>query len=165
MHSSRSSHLSAHGPSVDGLADLLEPAPPPVDLAFADTFFARDLPEDAPPPPSGPIVVSDATGQTQHLTPIAYPLPAAAVNAPLSVRVRVGASRLRHGARAAVEDVRDLWADTDHLTLPRRMLVVLQRARDVWASWEWDRADVLRAGAIGLVVFVTAAAFGAGWLD
>lgn len=122
---------------VRGLADLLEPdASRAGDIAFADTIHIRDLAldDELPPPPSGPVIVNDPDQGTQWMTPFAFPLPPASHDASLATKLRVLAARVRHAVRGALEQ---------------------------WSLWEWERADVVRAGAIGLAVFALAATIGA----
>lgn len=126
-------------PSLDGLADVLEPdadaitsrrsisiasvrhAAPPVsvrpapapapDFAFADTVFASELPGDEPPE-SGPIFVNEAGGPTQCLTPLSFPLPPASAGGDVRARLRLWIAKARHGVRRSRDEMRDLWAGT-----------------------------------------------------
>jgi hypothetical protein len=121
---------------------------PPDDLAFADTMVVSDLGLEEPPPPSG-IVVSDARGATHHLVPVPFPVPVHA----------------RRPVPATLEDVRALWqATSDRHVAPRGLALVADWFRRVTAllfSFEWDRADLLRAAWIAVAVFVLVATVGA----
>lgn len=154
------------------------PAPVQVgDFAFADTVFAVELPGDEPPP-SGPIYVNDESGETQCMTPLAYPLPsrfpppallpAARDEAALPTRLRALEAHLRQTVRRSRGEMRELWASTAEMvdgegahglgasSLP----LVLRRVVALWSCFQWSRADLTRAALIGLAVFVAAAAFG-----
>ena len=150
---------------------MLEPDPPvPVqDFAFADTVYASELDEDGPPPASGPIYVQDATGHTQCLTPLAFPLPVpiAAEAVDLPTRLRALFAHARDAVRASAEEMRGLWADTDDLVEPTGDGTVrrLRRALALWSFFHWSRADVTRAATIGLAVFITAGAIGTTAMD
>lgn len=179
----RLSHIP-HDPRVDaaqdssadsfgGLADVLEPPPgrsaepfTPQDFAFADTVLARQL-GDEPPPPSRPIFVHDPGGQTQCVTPLAFPVPDAAPDASLDVRMRVSASRMRLSMHRSIAEVREAWDATAELALPElgakppsRAAVFLKRIVAVFSSWEWDTADLARAVIIGSAVFLVAGTIG-----
>lgn len=178
--------------SFGGLADVLEPdadavtsmRPMPVasvrhaslrtvapvqvqDFAFADTVFANELSDDAPPPPSGPIFVQDAMGNAHCMTPLAFPLPMPADDVGLPTRLRVLFAHARHALRASVEEMRGLWADTDEMVENAEPGAGrhLRRLLALWSLFHWSRADFTRAAMIGLAVFVTAAAIGAATMD
>ncbi len=146
-------------------------APVPVqvqDFAFADTVFANELDEA---PPSGPIFVSDPLGNTQCVTPLAFPLPPPGDDVGVATRLRVLSAHVRHAIRGAHEEMRDLWAGTyeivassDRPAQPGAMLF-LRRILALWSCFQWSRADLTRAAMIGLAVFVTAGAIGATTLD
>lgn len=145
-----------------------------VDFAFADTVVAADLGElDEPCPHSG-IVISDETGHDHYLTPIPHPLPAAAAEIGLGTRVRFAWARLRHGMKTSRAEMNELWSATaclEHVHDGQgavvyeedpflRAATVGRRVRTLFSFFEWDRADLLRAAWIGLVVFVLAAMVG-----
>ncbi len=168
----RTGSSGSHVDDMRGLADLLEPesspATPAPDLAFADTIHVRDLDDDPAPPASGPVIVKDPEQGTQCMTPFAFPLPAAAEDVSLATRLRVLAARVRHGLRGSLEELKELWTHTNALVegpTDGRALTVARRLRALWSLWEWERADVVRAGTIGLAVFALAAAIGAVALD
>lgn len=146
-----------HPEPITELAELLEPDATPEqsagDMAFAPTIHVREILDDAPPP-SGPIIAKDSNGQTQCVTPLAFPLPPASEDAPVSTRMRVGVSRIRHAFRRSVDELSELWASTGEGS-------VLTRARVLWSFWEWDRVDLVRAALIGAAVFVVVATAGA----
>ncbi len=156
---------------ITDLADLLEPEPvaeePTQDFAFAPTVHTSDLPDDFPPP-SGPLYVNEPGGQTQCMTPLAFPMPPASEDATLDTRARIAFSRIRHTFRRSLEEMRELWLaaceaagaapSSDPLA---RAALVAKRARVVWSFWEWDRADIVRAAAIGSAVFFGVATVGA----
>ncbi|HEY8075793.1 MAG TPA: hypothetical protein VIF62_16820 [Labilithrix sp.] len=162
---------------ITDLADLLEPEPEPVsdeptqDFAFAPTVHMNDVPEDEFPPPSGPIYVNEPDGQTQCMTPMAFPMPPPSEDATLDTRARIAFSRVRHAFRRSIDELRELWLaaceavggdlrDGTGDPLAQAALVA-RRARVVWSFWEWDRADVFRAAAIGSAVFLAVATVGA----
>ncbi|MBX3204193.1 MAG: hypothetical protein KF764_03940 [Labilithrix sp.] len=141
----------------------------PVDFAFADTVVAADLDEIVPP--SG-VLVSDDTGQCL-LTPVAYAPPIVETNPDFATRLRVAWARMRYGMKASRDEMNELWSATavherdaagalvreeDPLA---RAAVVGRRVRTFFSFFEWDRADMLRAAWIGLVVFVLVATAGA----
>lgn len=146
-------------------------APLPVqvqDFAFADTVFANKLDD---PPPSGPIFVNDPLGNTQCVTPLAFPLPPPSEDFGMATRLRVLTAHVRHAIRGAREEMRDLWAVTYEMvasakrpTEPGAMLV-LRRVLALWSCFQWSRADLTRAAMIGLAVFVAAGAIGATTID
>jgi hypothetical protein len=148
--------MRPHEPITE-LAELLEPDSAhdqgTGDMAFAPTIHVREILEDAPPP-SGPIIVSDAMGQTQHMTPLAFPLPPASEDAPVSTKMRVGVSRVRHAFQRSFDELSELWASTGDGSF-------MERARMLWSFWEWERTDLVRAGLIGAAVFLVVATAGA----
>jgi hypothetical protein len=177
--------------SFGGLADVLEPdadaitslrgvpaasvrhpslrtvAPAQVqDFAFADTVYANELPDDGPPPPSGPIFVQDPMGHTQCVTPLAFPLPVAADDVSLPTRLRNLLAHARHAFRRSADEMGGLWADTDAMVDRSRAGTGrhLRRVLALWSIFHWSRADLTRAAMIGLAVFVTAATLGAATL-
>ena len=157
-----------------------------VDFAFADTVVATDL--DEVMPPSG-IVVSGEAGHAHCLTPHAYPYLTTHPGSPASVggagsesgltsRMRDAWTRMRHGVEASRAEMTELWSATACLehAHPRhdgvgaivheddpfsRAKTVGRRVRTFFSFFEWDRADVLRATWIGLLVFVLVATVGA----
>ena len=177
--------------SFGGLADVLEPdpdaitsmrrlgsaraaapvsvrAPAPIqlhDFAFADTIIANELLEDELPPPSGPIYVSDSMGNTQCVTPLAFPLPDAGEHVDVSTRLRVMHAHLRHAVRGAFEEMRDLWAGTAEMVDGGTSGSRFARIVALWSCFQWSRADLTRAAVIGLAVFVTTATLAATTLD
>ena len=174
--------------SLGGLADFLEPdadavtslrhvpaasmrhravAPAQVqDFAFADTVYADDL-ADGPPPPSGPIFVQDPMGSTQCMTPLAFRLPMPAEDVDLPTRLRVLVAQARHAFRGSIEEMSELWADTNEMVEPTEPGTGrhLRRVLAMWSFFHWSRTDFTRAGLIGLAVFIIAAAIGASTLD
>ena len=143
-------------------------APAPIqlhDFAFADTIIANELLEDELPPPSGPIYVSDSMGNTQCVTPLAFPLPDAAEDVDLGTRLRVVHAHLRHAVRGAFEEMRDLWAGTAEMVDGGASGSRFARIVALWSCFQWSRADFTRAAVIGLAVFVTTAALAATTLD
>jgi hypothetical protein len=147
------------------LADVLEPDVPQQDFAFADTVIADD---DLIAPPSGPIVYADGRGDAHYVTPLAFPLPAAAPDTDLATQARVLWARLRHGLRGAHEEIVELWASTEEVVSGERaaspadqLRLVGRRLRALWSCWHWSQTDVLRAAMIGIAVFLAAATFGA----
>jgi hypothetical protein len=197
---------SAHSPASDrrarsfgGLADVLEPdpdaitslrrlgaaalaarAPAPIqlqDFAFADTVVAQELGDEEPPPPSGPIYVSDALGNTQCVTPLAFRLPSDASdandandandakNVDLGTRLRIAFAHVRHAMRGSFEEMRELWAGTAQMVEGGAAASHIDRVLALWSCFQWSRADLTRAAIIGLAVFVTAGAIGVTTLD
>ena len=174
--------------SFGGLADVLEPDADAVtslrqvpaasmrnravasaqvqDFAFADTVYADEL-TDGPPPPSGPIFVQDPMGNTQCMTPLAFRLPMPAEDVDLPTRLRALFARTRHSFRRSLAEMVDLWADTNEMVEPTEPGTGrhLRRAVAMWSFFHWSRTDLTRAALIGLAVFVTAAAIGAGAMD
>ena len=158
------------GPSVRA------PSAPPVsirapvqvqDFAFADTVFASELPEEDDPPPSLPIFFDAVRGSPQCATPLAFPLPDAAADVDFATRGRVFLAHVRHGVRAALEEIRELWTGTADIVygqragqLPRASALgfFALRVLALWQCFQWSRADVLRAALIGVAVFVVAGA-------
>jgi hypothetical protein len=133
------------------------------DFAFADTVFARELDEE--PPSSGPIFVNDpvGTGNPQCVTPLAFPMPD-----PVQMQAEADlAARLRHSVRGTLLEMREAWEATAFTTVdaseppPSPASFFVRRVIAMCSSWQWDRADVIRAAAIGTAVFVVAAAIGA----
>lgn len=134
------------------------------DFAFADTVVALD---DVVPPASGILVA----GQ-----PLAVPLTYMPQDVPVVAAPPAGPwERLRHGALAAWEELKQLWSATACLEEVHdangavirdpdpfvRAATVGRRVRRLFSFFEWDRADVLRAAWIGLAVFVLATTIGA----
>ncbi|MBX3200975.1 MAG: hypothetical protein KF850_38355 [Labilithrix sp.] len=142
------------------------------DFAFADTVIAGDLDEVAPP--SG-VLVSDDSG-LRLMTPVAYAPPIVEPNPALATRLRLALARarytwtrVRYGLRVSRDEMNELWsataedpriarADDDPLA---RAALVGRRMRTFFSFFEWDRADLLRAAWIGLVVFFVVATAGA----
>jgi hypothetical protein len=132
---------------------------PACDFAFADTVVAEDLdgqaiyPVDDVPPASTPVIVNGYGG----------------TNA--SVHVQALVARASHDMRASRDEIRQLWRATLEVVadgVPERqrdvmgrVLVVARRVRALWAFWQWDRTDLLRAAMIGIAVFLAAATVGA----
>jgi hypothetical protein len=154
------------GPDADPSygPDLTVPGPSGVveDLAFADTVVALD---DVVPPASSLIVAGEPV-----VVPLTY------VETPVVMAPPTGPwGRLRHGARAAWEELKQLWNATACLEEVHdangavirdpdpfvRAATVGRRVRRLFSFFEWDRADVLRAAWIGLAVFVLATTIGA----
>lgn len=188
--------------SFGGLADVLEPDPDDdavtsargqvlsaslvgvQDFAFADTVFAKTLPGDEAPP-SGPVYVNDATGRTQCMTPLAFPLPPAGEGVDLASRLRLRMAHWRHAVRRSRGEMRELWAGTAEMveggagdpraqgtigssSIDVRLVGLVRLVRRVvalWSCFQWSPADLTRAAAIGLAVFVVAAAIGATTID
>lgn len=136
------------------------------DFAFADTVYANELEGDGPPPPSGPIFVQDPMGNTQCVTPLAFPLPMPPDDVSLPTRLRNLLAHARHAFRRSVEEMGGLWADTDSMVDRTRagMARYIQRLLALWSLFHWSRTDLTRAAMIGLAVFVTAATLGAATL-
>lgn len=168
-HSIRSPNGTLAPVSVRTAHAPIAPAVQPMqvqDFAFADTVFAKELEDEAPS--SGPIIVSDPVGSQlgpQCVTPLAFPMPdvqemAQAADADLAARVR-------HSVRGTLSEMRDAWEATAITTVdaseppPSPASFFVRRVVAMCASWQWDRADVLRAAVIGVSVFVVAAALGA----
>jgi hypothetical protein len=186
-----SDRTGSFGGAFGGLADVLEPDPDAItsmrrlgasraaapvsvrtpapiqlhDFAFADTIVAKELLEDELAPPSGPIYVSDSMGNTQCVTPLAFPLPEAAEHVDLGTRLRVLHAHVRHAVRGAFEEMRDLWAGTAEMVDGGASGSRLARVLALWSCFQWSRADLTRAAVIGLAVFVTTAALAATTLD
>lgn len=185
----------ALGPESDdsrpfgGLADVLEPDADEVtslrqlpaaslrhrvvaaaqvqDFAFADTVYADDELADGPPPPSGPIFIQDPLGNTQCMTPLAFRLPMPADDVDLPTRLRVLFAHARHAFRRSLDEMSDLWSDTNEMVEPTEPGTGrhLRRVLAMWSFFHWSRTDVTRAALIGLAVFIAAAAIGATTLD
>lgn len=141
------------------------------DFAFADTVIAADLDEVSP---SSGLLVSDDSGQ-RLMTPVAYAPPIVELHPALATRLRLAWARARHtwtrvryGLRASRDEMNELWSATaedpriarDDDPLARAALVG-RRMRTLFSFFEWDRADLLRAAWIGLVVFFLVATAGA----
>jgi hypothetical protein len=144
------------------------PAPAPVqlqDFAFADTVFAKELPDDEPPPPSGGIYVNDSMGNTQCVTPLAFRLPDAGEDVDLTTRLRVALAHVRHAFRGSLDEMREVWAGTADMVEGGAAGSRFDRVLAMWSCFQWSRADLTRAAMIGLAVFVTAGAIGAVTLD
>jgi|GEM_PF-2692662 len=176
-HACVAAQLSRTGPSAALDASVVYGrAPAQVqDFAFADTVVARELPADDVAPPSGPIFVNDPVGHTQCMTPLAFPLPPATDDAEVGTRLRLFVSRTRHGVRRSVEELLELWSQTAEIVVgqhaervavgaarPNVTAIELfaRRLVALFASWQWERADLARAAIIGTAVFVVAAAAG-----
>ncbi len=169
---SRAAPLSVRGP-LSVRAPISARAPIQVqDLAFADTVFGRE--DDEPAPPSGPIFVNDSFGNTQCVTPLAFPLPPAADDADALTRLRVMASHVRHAILRAREEMRELWAGTAEIVhveadayapAPSPFSHFVRRALALWSCFQWSRADLTRAAMIGGAVFLIAATIGAVSID
>ena len=166
-----SRHARTGPPSLRGGAppapiSVRSPAPIQLhDFAFADPVIAQELSEDELPPPSNPIYVSDSMGNTQCVTPLAFPLPEAAEDVDLSTRLRVVLAHLRHAVRGAFEEMRDLWAGTAEMVDGGASGSRFSRAIALWSCFQWSRADLTRAAMIGLAVFVTTATLAATTLE
>jgi hypothetical protein len=142
------------------------------DFAFADTVVATDLDEAIPP--SG-IVISDETGHSHCVMPVAYPhrISAPRPELPMTARARMAWAQMREGMRASSEELHALWTATasveqdQHRPIARhndtlaRAATVGRRVRTFFSFFEWDRADVFRAAWLGFFVFVLAATVGA----
>lgn len=157
-------------PSLRGRAappvSVRSPAPIQLqDFAFADTVSAKELGDDELAPPSGPIYVNDAMGNTQCVTPLAFRLPDAAAEVDLATRLRVVLAHLRHAIRGAHEEMLELWAGTAEMVEGGASGSRFDRVLALWSCFQWSRADLTRAGMIGLAVFITAAAIGSATLD
>ena len=160
--SARHAHAQPHAPVSERTHAPLRIE----DFAFADTVFARELDDDSPPPPSGPIYVSDAAGNTQCVTPLAFPLPPANADADLATHMRITLSRVRHAFSGARDEMRELWAGTAEIVEgDGAEQTVFRRALALWSCFQWSRADLTRAAMIGLGVFVVAATIGATTID
>ena len=143
-------------------------APAPIqlqDFAFADTVFAKELADDELPPPSGPIYVNDSRGNTQCVTPLAFPLPDAGEHASLGTRLQVVLAHVRHSIRGSFDEMRELWAGTAEMVEGGASGSRFARVLALWSCFQWSRADLTRAAMIGFAVFITAAAIGATSLD
>lgn len=176
---------AGHGPHADvgGLADLLEPTTPLArsvrvrvpaqlqDFAFADTVSTRGLPhEEATPPSSGPIFVNDVHGTTQCVTPFGFSLPPAFRQHQLESSSRVRSTGLRDTFRKSLEETRDMWARTATIVVvdggrAGGLRCFFHRLLTLWSFWQWGPADLARAAAIGLAVFVVTALVGATAID
>lgn len=164
-------HASDDSDELGGLAEVLEPGPgfpvaplPLHDIAFADTVIAREL-LDEPPPPSRPILVHEPGGQTQCVTPLAFPVPEAMADASIETRMRVS-------MRRSIDEMREAWEATAELALPELggkppspASIFLKRLVAVFSSWEWDTADWTRAVIIGSAVFLVAGTIGVSAMD
>lgn len=164
--SMRSGSLRARGAAP---ISLRSPLPIQVqDFAFADTVSATELPDDEGVPPSGPIYVNDPAGHTQCVTPLAFPLPPAGADVDFATRVRVLLAHVRHAIRRSWEEMREIWEGTAEIVEgeqaqgaePSALPYVVRRLLALWSCFQWSRADLARAGMIGLAVFVLAAAIG-----
>lgn len=147
------------------------------DFAFADTVVATDLDEAIPP--SG-LVIDNEAGHAHCMTlapqafpqPTAYPVP---VDDGIAGKMRVAWARMRDGMQASRAEMTELWSATaclEHVHDGQGAIVheddplaraatVGRRLRRFFSFFEWDRADVLRAAWIGLLVFVLVATAGA----
>jgi hypothetical protein len=164
----RRARTDLRGPRGGAAAPASVRAPAPIqlhDFAFADTIIAKELLEDELPPPSGPIYVSDSMGNTQCVTPLAFPLPDAGDHVDLGTRLRVLLAHFRHAVRGAFEEMRDLWAGTAQMVDGGASGSRFARVLALWSCFQWSRADLTRAAVIGLAVFVTTAALAATTLD
>ncbi len=161
------------------LADVLEPIEgdddvptrvgpvraPEADMAFADTVVANDLDEVAPV--SAPFVVKDPASTLE--TPLSFP-----IDAPRNAEGLFASLRRNVGAVAA--EIVEVWNDAGRVrrfTAPvtifgletpelvrvrlARVAYAFARLRAVLSAWDWGFGDVLRACAIGAVVFALAA--------
>ncbi|MEA2749087.1 MAG: hypothetical protein QOI41_3230 [Myxococcales bacterium] len=157
---------AAHAAHAAAPISVRQPAPIQLqDFAFADTVFAKELEEDELPPPSGPIYVNDSMGNTQCVTPLAFPLPDAAEHVDFPTRLRVMLAHVRHAIRGALDEMRELWAGTAEMVDGGVSGSRIDRVFALWSCFQWSRADLTRAAMIGLGVFITAAAIGATTLD
>lgn len=132
-----------------GSVHVSPPPLPPQDMAFADTVVLKGSLEE-PIPPSGPAIVTNP-----HMMRPFGPACTAGVESSSGIGERTVAA-----FRSARDEMRDLWAGTGEAlgpvppTLPP-VIGFARRMRVLWSFWEWDRKDLVRAGAIGLAVFFT----------
>lgn len=153
-------------------AHLVEPTNDATsDLAFADTVVARGLDETIP---TSGIILRDERCRSSPSLPDFAP-PRARPEGPVLAPVRLAWRRLHQDVHASREELRELWSatacleetDDDRSGVAReadpfvRAAIVGRRVRAFWSLFEWDRADLIRAGWIGLLVFVLAATAGA----
>lgn len=163
-HSTRSPHGTLAPVSVRSAHAQVAPVQVQ-DFAFADTVFARELEE--PAPSSGPIFVNDPIGASspQLVTPLAFPMPDPQ-QMQMAAEVDL-AARLKHSVRGTILEMREAWEATAFTTVdaseppPSPASFFVRRVVAMCSSWQWDRADVVRAAVIGTAVFVVAAAIGA----
>ena len=156
------------------------------DFAFADTVVATDLDEAIPP--SG-LVINNEAGHAHCLTfdrvpheppefseayapPTPYLIPA---DGAFATKMRDAWARMRQGVQASRAEMNELWSATaslEHLHDGQGAIVyeedpltrartVGRRVRTFFSFFEWDRADLLRAAWIGLLVFMLVATVGA----
>ena len=149
------------------------------DFAFADTVVATDLDEAIPP--SG-LVINNEAGHAHcvtltHQAPEAYAAPMpylVPVEGPFTTKMRDAWARMRQGVEASRAEMNELWSATafEHVQEGQSALVheedplararaVGRRVRTFFSFFEWDRADLLRAAWMGLLVFVLVATVGA----
>lgn len=143
------------------------------DFAFADTIAMADL--DAS-------TVQDSSsidGGEVEFTPLATTTSSTSVWDDHRVATRVGIAwtrtwtRVRDAVEASRREMLELWNATASIESARdhrvdvqaahplaRVLTVGRRIRALWSLFEWDRADVVRAASIGLVVFMVVATVG-----
>ena len=131
------------------------------DFAFADTVVANDLDEAIPP--SG-LVINNEAGHAHCLTPSAYPYLTAqhrAGDRGITTGMREAFARMRERMQASRAEMTELWSATACLEHDEAPATVGRRVRTFISFFEWDRADLLRAAWIALVVFVLVATVGA----
>lgn len=139
------------------------------DFAFADTVIVGELAAEEAAPASGPIFVNDPGGDPQCLTPLAFPVPEPIPSADLASRLRAFSARTRNTMRGTLLEMREAWDATAEtafdpmsgMSPPSPLGFFARRVVALWTSWQWDRADVVRAAIIGTAVFAIAAALGA----
>jgi len=149
------------------------------DFAFADTVVAGDLDEAIPP--SGMVIQNErglarcltVAPLVNHVLPGTYSVRGREDG--LARRLRTAWARMRRGLQASSAEMKDLWSATASLEHAQgaqgaivhdedplaRAAIVGRRVRTFLSFFEWDRADLLRAAWIGLVVFVVVATVGA----
>jgi hypothetical protein len=170
---SRASYDHPHDSGSTRACDVVQ------DFAFADTVVCDDLEEAAPP--SG-IVVSDEHSITSY--PLGYEpqmhaqmqmQPMQMLNVPMPPPEMTLWDRLLVWLSRSREEMALLWSATGNLEHVHdgqgaivyeedplaRAATVGRRVRTLWSFFEWDRADLVRAAWIGLLVFVLAATVGA----
>ena len=145
------------------------------DFAFADTVVATDLDEAIPP--SG-LVIHNEAGHAHCLTPPEYPYLTAQYRAGgpgITTKMHGVWARMREKMQASRAEMTELWSATaslEHVEDGRgaavyeeaplaRAATMGRRVRAFFSFFEWDRADLLRAAWIGLLVFVLVATVGA----
>lgn len=150
------------------------------DFSFAPTVIVdrhEDTMTPTAPLPCAPAVIA---------TPVAFHVPTAPPpDAPIAARAKAAVERTAYDAAAEWAETRELWASTAYVAstfapvhhlgpvpLPAelahdlgRARVVVRRAWLTWSYWTWEWPDIVRATAIGAIVFslvtTSAAALGA----